>query len=265
MFYSIGIITVVRAGRSMNGDWAWIANEWYAFHLRLFPIGVMLASFSLIFGYFGLRLSQYIEVKKTTISQLFFAILSVVFILLTTLYSTIFQWERGPDIKNWLQQKQFALLLPGLINQEVNLWPLDQVNDARKYLSDNKLSVFSSRTEKEIFENSHGGILRLNNWYGDDWIGGAGALVFRQSKAGLLEFSYEIPNFISDSLIKITLNDELAFTGMVPSGQKKTFLGKTGPGINILKIESNREVIPKSVNANSDIRPLSLRVSEIKF
>lgn len=40
MFYTLGVITSVMVGRGMLGDYTWIANEWYSFHLRFFTIGV---------------------------------------------------------------------------------------------------------------------------------------------------------------------------------------------------------------------------------
>jgi hypothetical protein len=41
IFYSLGIMTAVRVGRGLFGDWGWITNEWYSFHLRFFAIGVV--------------------------------------------------------------------------------------------------------------------------------------------------------------------------------------------------------------------------------
>ena len=41
MFYTVGIITSVCVGRGTFGDYLWMTNDWYSFHLRFFVIGVV--------------------------------------------------------------------------------------------------------------------------------------------------------------------------------------------------------------------------------
>ena len=110
--YPLGVITMVRIGRSDLGGWSWMGNEWYLFHYRFFVIGLvwilLYAAVAVVRR--GWRPAREWKSMGTLVALL--VVLTAILVGGTHLIANGKQWRRGPYVKYWLEDKRNALLFP---------------------------------------------------------------------------------------------------------------------------------------------------------
>jgi hypothetical protein len=262
IFYSLGIITSVRFGRGIIGNWAWLTNEWYSFHYRLLAIGVVwILVYTLIQYLKQIRINLVNPVKIKSI-QAGFALLAFIFIFDCQAFANLAQWYRGPYIHNWLVEKRNALMFPELFDNpaDIVLWPINELSEGRAILEKNKLSCFSPQGLTDVFSNSRDGILRISGWYDDNWISGKGSAVLNAQIEGDVSFEGFVPEFIPRNYVEVHLNNEIIFAGALAGGEKTSFSYHLQKGINFIVVTCDKQVIPASIGGNPDQRPLAFHL-----
>ena len=263
MFYSLGVMTAVRVGRGLYGDWGFITGEWYSFHLRFFVIGVVWILLYVI--YERVRRSRVGEVRLVEWRSwpVVFAISAILFVGACHAAANIAQWQRGLSVHAWLEEKRNALLFPEFYDNASDLLYVS-AEDLTKYraiLEKHSLSCFSPRGWADVVADSRDGILRFSGWYDDDWVGRKGYAVFTAQAEGEVSFEGFVPDFIDSNYVEVSLNDEVIFTGELAGGDRTSFSGHVRKGRNVIAVTCEREASPASLGVNPDLRPLAFRLS----
>lgn len=263
--YSLGIISAVRLGRNQQGDWGWIANNWYSFHLRLFCLGVV---WILLFAIISHLRSRSVKTKDSRVPtrwQASIAMASLAFIFSCHAFANYCQLHRGPSVRGWVDAKRAALLFPEFTDQSLLLWGPTEVASARSILQKYRLSSFSVHSLNETFSGNPDGLIRYNGWYADNWLGESASVVFWADNSDDVKVTGQLPPFIAAAKIDVLLNESHLFSGELAAGQTKSFVGKARSGMNVLTIRTDRSVVPAAVGIGADIRPLSFFVQEARF
>lgn len=192
-----------------------------------------------------------------------FVVVSLVFIFSCQMVANVAQWERGPSIHAWLEEKRNVLLFPQYANNvsDVLLWPEEEIAKDRTILEQHALSSFSPRGGlADVFADSPDGIYRFSGWYSDDWIGCQGYAVFNSESESEISFDGFVPEFIPTNNVEVRLNNYVVFVGDLAGGARTSFTGHLRKGINVVNVTSEREVIPASLGINPDLRPMAFHL-----
>lgn len=191
-----------------------------------------------------------------------FALAALAFILGCQAIANVDQWDRGPMIHAWMDEKRDALLYPQFYDNtsEALLWPGNEIADDRTILEQHALSAFSPEGAAEAAAENHG-MLRFSGWYDDDWIGGQGYAIVNAASEENVSFTGYAPAFIPENHIVVLLNGRVAFSGDVAGGGNISFTGRLSKGTNEINVSCEREASPASLGIGQDIRMLSLRLS----
>jgi hypothetical protein len=194
-------------------------------------------------------------------SLVVFVIVSLVFIFACEGVANVAQWQRGPAIHAWTEEKRNALLFPQFFDNasEVLLWPDDQVVKDRAILEQHALSCFSPQGLADAFTDSPDGIIR-SGWYTDNWVSNQGYAVFNAESVSNISFEGYVPEFIPNNHIVVQLNNKVVFAGNLTGGASTSFGGQVQKGINVVNVTCEREVIPSTLGINPDIRPIAFRL-----
>ena len=259
--YVVGIISAIRLGRSQNGDWRWIANDWYSFHLRLFGLGAAWMLLLAIVSYRRLR-SARPQGASLTGWRTALALASLAFILSCHAFANYHQWSRGiNNVRGWAEEKHMALLFPEFTDQSVLLWGPDEVISDRAILEKYHLSSFSAHSWNEVQARSQDGLIRFNSWYSDNWLGENASVIFFAGSSDDLEVIMQVPGFIHAAVVEVVLNGKVLFSGPLTAGQAKLIAGRVRAGRNVLTIRTDRSVVPAKAGISGDLRPLSLHIN----
>jgi hypothetical protein len=190
-----------------------------------------------------------------------FVVVSLVFIFSCQLVANIAQWERGPYIHKWLEEKRTALLFPQYVNNvsDILLWPEEEVKKDRIILEKYALSSFSPRGLADTIADSPDGIIKFG-WYADNWVSRQGYAIFNTESESEISFDGFVSEFIPTNHVEVRLNDKVVFVGNLAGGNKTSFTGHTRKGINVVNVTSEQEVIPASLGINSDLRPMAFHL-----
>jgi len=191
-----------------------------------------------------------------------FLVISLGFVFSVQIITNIAQWERGPAIHTYFEEKRSALLFPQYINNasEIVLWPKDAFGKDRKILEDHALSCFSPSGLTDAFSTNPDKIFRIG-WYPDNWVSRQGYAIFNAESESNISFEGYVPEFIPDNHVVVQLNDKVVFAGNLTSGASTSFAGQVKKGINVVNVTCEKEVIPSELGINPDLRPLSFRLS----
>lgn len=260
IFYSLGIVTAVRTGRTSG--WRWIGNEWYAFHLRFFLIGVAWILVHTTIELLHERRATTVPPARRGSWLLAFTILAAVFISGCQLQSNVAQWNRSRYVKEYYDQKRLALLYPQLFDDpaEILLWPANQVARARVVLEKYSLSSFSARSRDEIDRRLKRQTLRGSDWYGDDWIGRDGRALLVAARPSPINFWAQVPGFLPRNHCEFRLNDAVIFAGELTQGKTKSLSGRLQSGVNTVTVACTDSVSAASKGQGADGRPLAVHV-----
>lgn len=262
MFYPVGIMTVVRTGRGELG-WQWIINNWYSFHLKFFVIGVVWILLHALAERILHVHTGKICLAKFKSWSVAFILAALAFIFVCHIPANIAQWRRSPYVRAWLEEKRSALLFPEFFDPSIDVlyWPKEDLAKSRDVLKKYSLSSFSPKEWGNIVTDSHDGIIRSGDWYGDGWIGYKGYGVFMAREEGKISFEGYMPEFIPNNHIEVRLNDKVIFSGDFVGGSRPSFIGYSQKGRNIIAITCKRAISPASLGINSDARLLAFRLS----
>lgn len=260
IFYSLGIVTSVRIGRT--DGWRWISAEWYAFHLRFFVIGVAWILVYTSLGYSRRRRATRETLIRRTFLPIGFVVLAAIFIGACQYKGNTAQWNRSPAVKQYYEQKRVALIYPQLVANpdEILLWPAEQVAQARAVLKKYSLSSFSDQSRGEIARRLEHDILRGSDWYGDDWIGRDGRALLVASRPSPVRLAAQLPTFIPRNRCELRLNDAVIFTGELSGDTTTTLAGRLRRDVNTVTVSCADAVSPASQGEGEDSRPLAVRV-----
>jgi hypothetical protein len=263
IFYTLGIITSVRMGRGLLGDWTWLSNEWYAFHMRFFAIGV-----AWILLYALVQAVQRIRRRETWLVSLAswpiaLVTLAVVVFGAIQLGANVAQWQRGPSVQQWFEQKRLALLYPQLFDApaEILLASPADIAAARAVFQQHGLSSFSSPYSMTGMDPTVFGVLRLEGWYGDDWVGLAGKAALNAPSATDVGITLSVPDFIPANQVVVRLDDSVVFDASVAGGTSRSLTAHLHPGLNVLSVACEHAVSPASLGIGADLRPLGCHVA----
>jgi hypothetical protein len=266
IFYTLGIITSVRMGRGLLGDWTWPANEWYAFHMRFFAIGV-----AWILLYALVEALERIRRRETRPASL--ASWPIVFVTLAVatfgaiqLEANVAQWQRGPSVQQWYDQKRLALLYPQLFDApaEILLASPADIAAARAVFQQFGLSSFSSAGSTPGASAAGLSVIRGGGWYSDDWVGTEGRAAFTTPVEMDAQFTVSVPEFIPANGVVVRVDDNVVFDASVTGGTTRTFSAHLQQGVNVVRVTCEHAVSPASLGAGADVRPLGCQVTVLK-
>jgi hypothetical protein len=262
MFYSLGVMIAVHVGRGLIGNWGWIANDWYSFHLRFFTIGVVWILLYVIYERVCRSRVGEVRLVEWRSWPVVFAISAILFVGACHAAANIAQWQRGLSVHAWMAEKRNALLFPEFYDNAdaVLLWPPEDVAKCRAILEEHELSCFSPRGWADVVADSRDGILRFG-WDRDDWIGRKGYAVLIAQDEATISFDGYMPEFIPKNYVEVRLNDEVIFAGDLAGGARLSFAGHLRKGRNIITVNCERAVSPSSLGINPDMRPLALHLN----
>jgi len=191
-----------------------------------------------------------------------FVVVSLVFIFGCQTMANVAQWNRGPSVHAWMEEKRNALLFPQFFDNasSVLLWPEDKIVQDRIILKQYELSAFSPQSYAEIFVGNPDHILRFSNWYDDNWIGRQGYAIMNSESEDRISFDGYAPEFIPKNHIEVRLNNETIFAGDLAGGAKVSFDGSLRKGTNEVAVICERAVSPVSAGVNSDARAIAFRL-----
>jgi hypothetical protein len=140
MLYTVGTIFTIRLGR-LDGGWLWPMSAWYSFHLMYYLIGLLwILAYDLLVGDGRARVSS--RYTWTHRANALVAVAGMVGVVAVQTYSNFAQYERAPDVRQWLEVKRQIMLDPAGRSLEPLLW--DDVGSlhAIEVLKKHRLSVF---------------------------------------------------------------------------------------------------------------------------
>jgi len=267
IFYTLGIITSVRMGRGLLGDWTWVANEWYAFHMRFFAIGVAwILVYALVQAVQRIRRREARLVSWTSWPIVFVG-LAVLGFGAIQLGVNVAQWHRGPWVQQWFEQKRLALLYPQLYDvpaETLSASPAD-VAAARAVFQQYDLSSFSSPYSMPGSDRTGFGVLRLDGWSSDDWVGLEGSAALTTPIAADVRLTVLVPEFIPANRLVIRLDDRVVFDASVAGGTTRSFTAHLHQGRNVVRVTCQHAVSPASLGVSGDLRPLGCQVTVRKL
>jgi hypothetical protein len=266
IFYTLGIITAVRVGRGSLGDWTWVINEWYSFHLRFFALGVAwIVLYALVQAVQRIR---WREVRLMSLGSwpIVFAPLALVAFGTIQLGANVAQWHRAPSVQQWFEQKRLALLYPQLFDApaDILLASPPDIAAARAVYQQYRLSSFSSPGVLPGADPTVFGVLRGDGWYGDDWIGSegrAGVTTPNDTDVGITVF---VPAFIPANQVVVRIDESVVFDASVAGGTTRSLTAHLHRGLNAVRVTCQRAVSPASLGLGADVRPLGCQVTVLK-
>jgi uncharacterized membrane protein (DUF485 family) len=262
MFYAIGVITAIRFGRGMNGDWTWLTSEWYNFHLTFFAFGVVwILLYALVEHLRRIRVDGKILFKFTW--PVAFSLVALAFILASHGYANVAQWQRSPSVYAWLAEKRNAMLFPDLYDDPAGilLGSKSDVAESRAILEKYKLSCFSPKSLAEFYASSRNGLIYVSGWWDDGWVSHRGNIFLTVPAEDDISFDGFLPSFIPSNHVEVKLNGNLIFDGTITDGEHATFSGHLQKGTNLISVICDKEVVPASIGANGDLRPLAFHLT----
>ena len=245
-------------GRGFPGDWLWVVNEWYPFHMRFFAIGV-----AWILVYALVQAVQRIRRREARLVS--WASWPIVFVGLAVLGfgaiqfgANVAQWHRGPWVQQWLEQKRLALLYPQRYDApaEILLASPADVAAARAVFQRYALSSFSSLYSTPGSDRTGFGVLRLDGWSSDDWVGLEGSAVLTTPIAADVRLTLFVPEFIPANQVVLRLDDSVVFDASVAGGTTRSFTAHLHQGPNVVRVTCQHAISPASLGVGGDIRPL---------
>lgn len=260
IFYSLGIMTAVVAGRGDRTGWRGITAEWYAYHLRFLVIGVVwVLLHALVQAVTTDRPESGGPVRRA--AQVLGIAAGLTLVTATQAYGNQAQWERAPHVKTYYAEKQQALLYPELYPDDsaVLLWPAPAVDEARKALREHQLSSFSEVDLDALAQEAPP--VTGGDWYPDGWIGRQGQAVVRASTPRTLNLQLDAAPFISTNRITVRLRDQIVLTAQMRGGASRQVAVPLAAGVNVLRIEAETAVSPESLGTSPDERPLSVHAT----
>jgi hypothetical protein len=248
LLYPIGIILAVRVARGHFGSHLWIANEWYAFHMKFFAFGLFWLTWLVIRSW----KDHSLPIKIT-------ATLSLLIFITSASFSNISQWKRSPHVYAWMLPKQSAVLeAPSDKRAETLLWNREAVDQGIFFLEKNQLAQFSSLSKSQLLGSS--------GWYGDKWISKSSSIKIYLAKADTLQLTAWCPAFLKGNImtIKIMGPSPKEFTLPINPEQSVSQTIQLTAGQHTIEIQCTKGIVPAFANMNNDLRELSL-VLNLKF
>jgi hypothetical protein len=267
IFYTLGIITSVRMGRGLLGDWTWVANEWYAFHMRFFAIGVAwILVYALVQAVQRIRRREARLVSWTSWPIVFVTLAALVFGAIQ-FGANVAQWHRGWWVQQWFEQKRLALLYPQLYDApaEILLASPADVAAARALFQQYDLSSFSSPYSTLFSDRTGFGVLRFDGWSSDDWVGYEGRAALTAPAAANVRLTLFVPEFIPANQVVVRLDDSVVFDASVAGGTMRSFSVQVHRGLNVVRVTCQQAISPASLGVSGDIRPLGCRLTVLRL
>lgn len=257
IFYSLGIMTAVLAGRGDRTGWRGITAEWYAYHLRFLVIGVVWVLLHALVQALTARGPAAGRPARRAAQVLGIAA-GLTLVTATQAYGNQAQWERGPHVKAYYAEKQRALVYPELYPDDsaVLLWPAPALDEAREALREHQLSAFSE-VDLDTLEQDAAPVTG-GDWYSDGWIGRQGQAVLRASTSRTLNLQLDAAPFIPTNRITVRLGDRVILAEELGAGASLRLAVPLAAGVNVLRIEAATAVSPESLGLSPDERPLSV-------
>jgi uncharacterized membrane protein YidH (DUF202 family) len=262
IFYTLGIITVLRVGRGVLG-WSWIASDWYSIHMRFFAIGV-----AWILVYALVQAVQRIRRREARLVSwaswpIVFVGLAVVAFGAIQFGANVAQWQRGPAVQQWLEQKRVALLYPQLFDApaEILLASPADIAAARAVFQQYDLSSFSSPYSMPGADRTGFGVLRGEGWSSDDWVGLEGRAALTTPSAADVRLTLFVPEFIAANQVVVRLDDRVVFDARVAGETTSSFTAHLHQGLNVVRVTCQQAISPASLGVGADVRPLGCRLT----
>jgi hypothetical protein len=262
IFYSLGIMTAVRAGRGSRTGWRGITAEWYAYHLRFLVIGVVwILLHALVLAYAARRSEKPTGQPVRRTLQVLAAVSGLTLITASQAYGNQAQWERAPHVKAYYAEKQRALLYPELYPDDsaVLLWPAPALDRARAALREHRLSGFSEVHLDTLDQDA--APITGGEWYPDGWIGRAGQAVVRVSAPRTLTLKLDAAPFLPTNKITVRLGSRVLIAEQLRGGTSRQVAVPLTVGVNVLSIDAATAVSPQSLGTSPDERPLSVHAT----
>jgi hypothetical protein len=177
--------------------------------------------------------------------------------------ANVAQWQRGPSVQRWLEQKRLALLYPQLYDApaEILLASPADVAVARAVLQRYHLSSFSSPYSALDSKSIGFGVLRLGGWSPDDWMGHEGNAALATPVAAEAQLTLFVPEFIPANQVVVRLEGRVVFDASVPGGTTRSFTAHLHSGLNVVRVTCQHAISPASLGVGGDVRPLGCRVT----
>lgn len=267
MFYSVGLILSTRLGR-LNGGWLWPMNEWYAFHLYFYLIGILwILFYDVLRKYIQSPIKRFRFIFGENRWSLTVFVFTIVWIFSFQIFSNLAQWRRGPYIKQWLEPKKVALLYPTDENLEDLLWTKEDSLKAIDILKKYKLNVFK--------ENNSSNFVKLYGWNNDGWINKSARATIKSGLEGVILVNISLPR---ETFIKIYKNSLMLQFLVDGKTVKKQYLSSDSfdnGSIDVifdvpknqelnLEIKLDKSFIPKDSGLGKDSRELGIIVNKLE-
>jgi hypothetical protein len=263
IFYTLGIITSVRMGRGLLGDWTWVASEWYSFHMRFFAIGV---AWILVYALVqALRRIREREARLVSWESwpIVFVGLAVLGFGAIQLGANVALWLRGPLVHQRLEQKRLALLYPQRYyapSEILSASPAD-IAAARAVFQRYSLSSFSSPHSIRDSKGIDLAVLRLRGWSSDDWIGLEGRASLSTPTTAKVRLTLLVPEFMPTNRVVVRFDGSVVFDASLAGGTTRSFTAHLHSGLNVVRVTCQHAISPASLGVGGDVRPLGCRVT----
>jgi hypothetical protein len=260
--YPLGVITMIRVGRA-SFSWEWMGNEWYAFHYRLFAVGVVwiLISAAVVVVRRGWRPSLSWRNGGTLVMVLVVA--TAVVVGASHLIANGKQWRRGPYVRYWLEDKRNALLFPQYYKDPsgVLLPPKGGLEESRAVLERHHLSSFSAHSMAALNDASGYTVIPLDGWSGDGWIGRQASGAVLAETDGSVTMTARVPDFLPRNRVEVKVNGQTVFAGEISAGDERTFTAAVTEGLNEIDVVTGRTASPLALGIGRDERELGVLVT----
>jgi len=155
----------------------------------------------------------------------------------------------GKDYRKIVWVDSFAQIDPATIDRDRSLfmWVDGSQSPARLVTSESYRTRF--------------GVLRLDGWTSDDWVGLEGSAALTTPIAADARLTLFVPTFIPANRLVIRLDDSVVFDASVPGGTTRSFTAHLHQGRNVVRVTCRHAISPASLGVGEDIRPLGCHLT----
>ena len=155
----------------------------------------------------------------------------------------------GKDYRKIVWVDSFAQIDPTTIDRDRSLfmWVDSSQSPARLVTSESDPTVF--------------GVLRLEGWSSDDWIGHEGSAALTSPIAADVGLTLFVPEFIPANQVVVRLDGSVVFDASLAGGTTRSFTAHLHRGLNVVRVTCQQAISPATLGVGTDIRPLGCRLT----
>ena len=243
LLYPIGVILAVRVGRGHCGGPAWIANTWYAFHMKFFVIG----TFWLIWKCLREPAPRMLKAGAATAAALLVVLIA---------FSNYSRWQRSPHVYAWMKEKQAAMRWePSDKRAAVLAWDRPAVDRGLEFLAKRGWNAFAQRDALNAEDE-----VRVVGWSDDGFIGPSASCRLNLTTPTQIILTAWCPPYIEKNTFSLRVDKGGGQSQVVEilAEEAKTIELQLPIGQHDLSMQCAVAKCPAKIGINSDQRDLSL-------